>query len=120
LDPEFDRFALAAQRQGASAMNRILMSLVFAMSLSCGDTTVTGKDFSTSCTVDADCVAVFLGNVCAQCTCPTTAISRSSKNAYDTEYAAAVKGCGGTPVNTCSCLEVTAHCASGTCTIPAP
>jgi len=101
-------------------MNRILLSLLFATLLSCGGTTVTGKDFSTACVADADCVAVFLGNVCAQCTCPTTAISRSSKAAYDTEYAAAVKGCGGTPVNICSCIEVATRCASGTCATAAP
>jgi hypothetical protein len=101
-------------------MNRILSSLLLASALSCGSTTVTGKDIATSCAVDVDCVAVFLGDVCGKCTCPTTGISRASKSTYDAEYAAAVKGCSGGPVNTCACVEVSAKCASGTCTIASP
>ncbi len=99
-------------------MNRTLWGVLLA--LSCGPTTVSERGLSTSCTVDTDCVAVFLGDVCGHCRCPTAAIASSSQSAYDAELEAALKSCGGAPVNTCLCTQASAHCSSGTCTLARP
>jgi hypothetical protein len=99
-------------------MTRLFFAALLAMS--CGSTVISSKGLSTACTVDADCVAVYLGDVCGVCDCPNAAIAASSKASYDTEVSDAQKLCGPRTAIACDCIQVSAGCSSGTCVKKTP
>jgi hypothetical protein len=82
----------------------------------CGPTLITDKGLSRSCSVNADCVPVFFGDVCSTCACPNDAIASSSKSRYDNDLASIQKWCGPRPPIACECVTATAVCTNGSCT----
>lgn len=66
--------------------------------------------FDKTCTTDTDCLAVVV-STCTACTCPTRAIAKSAKAAYDAAYAAATSQCAPvSPVACGACEEKHASC----------
>ena len=64
---------------------------------------------ATTCAAAADCVPAFIGNACALCTCPNTAISRSSQEAYNGDLGGIIFWCTPGLLDTCgACAQVTA------------
>jgi len=55
-----------------------------------------GEKFSRSCSVPGDCALATVGNVCQPCSCPNTAISKSSVESYQSEYRARTSQCPNT------------------------
>lgn len=86
--------------------------------LGCGSTVISTHGLSTTCSVDADCVAVFVGDACQVCGCANAAIALSSQAAYDKERSAAEAWCGPRPKALCApCVETRVGCSSGTCVV---
>jgi hypothetical protein len=84
------------------------------------DNAISAEGFDQSCTLDKDCVAVFLGDLCANphCNCPNDAINKSSLNSYNSEAETKLAACpagGGGPA--CTCAFHTLSCVQGTCMI---
>jgi hypothetical protein len=98
-------------------MRRLLLLVLVT---ACGSTVITDQGLSRVCAVDADCVAVFLGDACSVCDCANTAIAKTSKGLYDKELAAARLWCGPRPAIACECIGFTALCDAGTCTGTVP
>jgi len=97
------------------------MLLFFSLSLAaCGTPTLEVKDYSKACTVEADCVAVYIGPLCQTCGgCPNEAISQSSKAKYDADAAAAARSC---PPNLnravcAACRLPEVACTAGACAL---
>ena len=95
--------------------------LVFVASLAvtgCG-TTLEAKDYTKTCSADADCVAVYLGVGCQICGgCTNDAINVSSKQKYDADAKAVANACPPRPgpQPACSpCVQPMAVCNAGTC-----
>lgn len=84
------------------------------------DKGISSEGFDQSCALDKDCVAVFLGDLCANphCSCPNDAINTSSLNSYTAEAEAKLAACpagGGGPA--CNCAFHAVSCVQGTCMI---
>jgi len=60
----------------------------------------------------SDCVPVFIGNLCATCPCPFSAINVYEKMKYDAERQ--VKSVGAPPI-VCDCPVAPVSCVMGTC-----
>lgn len=77
--------------------------------------TIHANDFDASCTVEADCVPVFIGDLCGKCLCPNTFINATAKAKYQAERdAKAVPPMPGG----CFCPAVKPTCAQGHCSGP--
>lgn len=74
--------------------------------------TVDVADYDTSCVDAADCAAVFAGDLCGVCDCPTAAINAKELSAYQAEVAAKETG---TPPNECLCPAIPKGCVAGKC-----
>lgn len=79
----------------------------------CGNTTVSLTDYNTSCTADADCMAVTVGSVCG-CSCGNAAINRTDAVRYHSDHTAARSHCSG-PECLADCAAPKLSCSSGTC-----
>lgn len=99
-------------------MRSILIVVASLAVLAC-DTTLDAKDYSKTCSVDADCVAVYLGPGCQVCGCTNDAINVSSKAKYDADAKAVASACpprvGPTPL-CAACEQPVAVCTAGSCT----
>jgi hypothetical protein len=83
-----------------------------------GGHAISVADLSNACTTDSDCIAVFAGDVCSECTCPNTAIASTEMAAYDSLEAAKQAGCCPNEGPTCECPTIgVPTCQSGTCTL---
>jgi hypothetical protein len=83
-----------------------------------GNCTLQPSAYDTSCQVDSDCVAVSLGNVCADmCAgiCPNAAIRSSESARYNADLAAAPAS--HTSGVACSCAFGPAVCRAGACAV---
>jgi hypothetical protein len=91
-----------------------LRASLFALLLAAcvGDTSISLADFDTSCTVDADCVAVQVGDICG-CDCGNAAINKDGLAAYMAELDDKHKSCH-TGVF-CDCAVAIAKCTQGKC-----
>ncbi|MDP3233955.1 MAG: hypothetical protein Q8S33_07345 [Myxococcales bacterium] len=102
----------------------IVVALAFASSCALSVT-----DYSTTCSVDADCVAVYFGPMCRACDprCSNDAISRLSKPQYETDASELASACPRPifppqcPVfvrSPCDDLERAPVCRAGLCRLP--
>ncbi|MDP1920304.1 MAG: hypothetical protein Q8L14_28930 [Myxococcales bacterium] len=94
--------------------------IVFAsLAVMACDTTLEAKDYSKTCSADADCVAVFIGAGCQVCGgCSNDAINVSSKAKYDADAKAVASACPPRlgPQPACApCRQPSAVCSGGTC-----
>ena len=74
--------------------------------------------YATTCAAAADCVPAFVGNACAPCPCPNTAISRSSLPLLQSDLAGLRPFCadpGGIACAGCQASE--AVCDAGRCAL---
>jgi hypothetical protein len=79
--------------------------------------------YSTSCSVDADCMLATFGNVCQRCACPSAAIAVTDGERYEADRRASLSQCGGDkqPIACAACAPVKARCEvqgdalTGTC-----
>jgi hypothetical protein len=93
--------------------------LLVALASACGGS-VDARDYGQGCAVDADCVAVFSGQLCGACgACANAAISASSYARYTADVAAIA--CAPRPVGLpCPmCQEPAAACNAGVCVLSA-
>lgn len=72
-------------------------------------------DYDTACVDASDCTAVFIGDLCGLCDCPTAAIRSDALPQYKADLA--VKEAG-TPPNECLCPAFPKACIDGHCTLP--
>lgn len=93
-------------------MKKLAMLLWLA---ACGSGSITDVGLSKSCSVDADCAPVYVGQACGTCTCPNAAIAAKELSRYEAEANAARQWCGPRPAIACDCIRFTVTCASGTC-----
>jgi hypothetical protein len=63
----------------------------------------------------ADCIAVYAGDLCSQCTCPNAAIDVGEQGAYEAERQA--KAPATKPPGGCFCPKTTVACPAGHCAI---
>ena len=81
--------------------------------------TISATEFQTSCSVDTDCVDVYVGSLaCCGDGCPNAAISQASYSAYEAALSSRTPICDPAP----PCLALTnaeckvgAACTNGTC-----
>jgi hypothetical protein len=91
-----------------------IVAVAFALLLpGCGITTVSLSDYNTSCSVDTDCMAVAVGEVCG-CACANAAINRSDSSRYLSDFSAARSHCSG-PECRADCAAPKLSCSAGTC-----
>ena len=84
----------------------------------CG-TSIDPHDYKRSCAADSECVAVYGGDVCALCPCPTDGIAASDLPRYQKDTASLKSHCSKTtpPVDCEPCPAMLAFCLDGTCSI---
>jgi hypothetical protein len=97
-----------------AAITLALAIALLAGSLGCPDTTLRAEDFDDSCAEKANCVPVFLGDLCSGCTCPNAAISAIENTRYLRERDAIDCGPFATPTS-CSCEAAFADCVEERC-----
>ena len=99
---------------------RSILIVVASLAVMACDTTLEAKDYSKTCSVDADCVAVYIGPGCQVCGgCANDAINVASKAKYDADAKAVANACPPRlgPQPACApCLEPLAVCTVGSCT----
>ncbi|MBL8923473.1 MAG: hypothetical protein JNJ54_31760 [Myxococcaceae bacterium] len=99
---------------------RSLLSLLLLAS-ACGTPTLVETDYAKNCSVDADCVAVYIGPLCQVCGgCANTAINVADKAKRDADAASAARSCPPRfgPQPACApCRQPAAACTSGTCVL---
>lgn len=110
-----------ADQLGAVPNDRLMRAL-FALSMltlsACATPTVLEpKDYTLTCERDADCVAVYLGEVCKPCICDNAAINVLQRNIYNADFTGAQRSCSSIPTEECAgCAPLTVSCDNGTCT----
>lgn len=99
----------------------LVMTCLSLLAFAC-DTTIAAKDYNQKCSVDADCVLVGEGDLCAPCGggCGSQAINTADKARYDRDATAIRNACvrlPGPPVACAAiaCQEPEAFCNAGTC-----
>ncbi len=97
------------------------MRPVLAVLVLCAcSTTIDFKYYKRTCSTDADCVAVYSGDVCALCPCPNEAIASSELTRYQSDSTSLHGRCHSTAQADCvPCATVTAFCLGGTCSVHA-
>lgn len=97
--------------------------LLLMLATACGTPTLVETDYAKNCSVDADCVGVYVGPLCQVCGgCANTAINVADKAKRDADAAAASRSCPPRlgPQPACApCREPTAACTNGTCVLKA-
>jgi hypothetical protein len=86
-------------------------------------TPLDGTVYSTSCSVDADCVVATVGDLCQPCKCPNAAIATSASDRYAGDYRAHASQChtDKTGIQCAACAPSKAVCTiqpnalTGTC-----
>lgn len=78
--------------------------------------------FSKQCGSDEDCIAVFEGNVCGDCTCPNRSINRSEGDDYDKARDKLTEQCSESLFMqvSCDCAMPKLACVQGQCTASSP
>ena len=101
------------------AAMRALFALTFLTLSACATPTILEeKDYPLTCTFDADCIAVYLGDVCKPCFCDNAAISASARSIYAADLTGARNSCTSTTQETCAaCAPVAVGCDNGTCKV---
>lgn len=100
---------------------RTLLVLIAVLACSACNTALELKDYAQSCSIDADCVAVYVGQVCNTCGgCANAAINQASKAKYDADARAVSANCpprlGGPVVcAAAACVQPRVVCTAGTC-----
>lgn len=96
---------------------RFFLVSVALLAAACGNPTVLAPSaYSKACATAADCVPAKLGDQCAPCGCPNTAIAKSEQARYETDRTAAQNGCGPIAAIACGpCQEAVLTCTSGAC-----
>jgi hypothetical protein len=88
------------------------------LTISACNTGLHAVDYSKQCSVDADCVSVFMGDPCNGCGCDNDAISTSSKSKYDADARAYTAFCSPLrPRCVADCIATRAVCSAGSCTL---
>jgi len=97
-------------------MRRLTLALLLGLT-ACGGT-IDARSYSHACTVDADCVPVTEGDVCAECGCGNTAIALADKARFDADKAKLAKSCPLLPHPPCvPCALPAVQCSSGACAL---
>lgn len=79
---------------------------------------LSAEGYAKDCAKDADCVAVYEGDLCERCSCANTAIAKSANADYRRETSERQKSCAWREPRKCqACAPVDAVCASGTCAL---
>lgn len=95
-------------------MMRFLLVMAF-LCVSCGPHAIADTGLSKSCTTDAECVAVYVGDACGDCACANSAIATSDLTRYQSEANAATAQCGPFKARACPCAAFPVVCSAGTC-----
>ncbi|MDP1916896.1 MAG: hypothetical protein Q8L14_11645 [Myxococcales bacterium] len=100
----------------------LVIALCLAASACRLDTTIDAKDYTQTCTANADCVLVAEGDACSPCGgCQTSAINVSAKASFDRDVTTLKNSCPPRlfqPPVACAaaaCLQPEAFCNAGTC-----
>ncbi len=98
---------------------RLALSLGLFLLTACGSTVVDLQALSRSCSVDADCEPVYVGDACVACFCSNAAIATSGQATYDAEFKAARSHCWPAQTAVClaDCRAPSAQCTRGQCTL---
>lgn len=79
----------------------------------CSAGSIQASGYDQSCNADADCAAVFEGNLCGLCFCPNAALAKSALAKYESDFAAKMP-----PANACDCpLSPPPLCKAGVCAL---
>ncbi len=80
----------------------------------CSAGSIVAASYDQSCASDSDCTAIYAGDLCSSCFCPTAAINQGGLAAYQAAFAAAQTGPGD-----CECPEFPPPvCNAGQCVLP--
>lgn len=95
-------------------LRTLLYTGLLALAAGCGAvTSISAESYNQSCGVEADCVEIFVGDVCS-CRCEFAAINRSDLSRYQADRARITcleqKLCG-------PCQSAAATCTAGRCVI---
>ena len=104
-------------------MKRLWLPLSLLALAACNDgldTNLQLSSYDTSCNVEADCIAAFVGDPCTTtCQCPNAAINVTDYSHEQTDLMAMTALCSAPPaVCKVSCAVPTPACKSGVCTLP--
>ena len=93
---------------------RFLFALALGLAGCAADTTIDAEDYDESCSTDADCTNVFVGDVCG-CGCTTAPISVAEIERYAADQRAKMSACE--EVLTCEACadDPPPICKQGTC-----
>ena len=93
--------------------------ITFLFFLACSEPTTTLDiiEYDQTCTVDEDCTAVFVGDVCG-CDCTRDGINVADAEAYNSVRDEIFLACDSDEVMECmTCPEVQPSCDAGTCVV---
>jgi hypothetical protein len=92
-------------------MTQRIALLVSVLLLACGDTTISADDYRRTCSADAECTYIYVGDVCS-CGCETAGIHIDDKAraAADRAEIECDTKCG-------ACQAVEAYCDQGLCAV---
>jgi hypothetical protein len=83
---------------------------------SCGSSTLSLDDYSTSCSDDGECVGVYIGDVCPCAGCDNAAINGTDLPQYRTDYGDARDSCNDdVQCDMVPCWGGRAYCEAGQC-----
>ena len=90
---------------------------VEAGTVDAASSSITAAEFASACSVDTDCTAIYEGDACRLCRCPSAAIATSARAAYEERFAALQAACAPHPGTTCNadCDRVEPRCNAGKC-----
>jgi|JI10StandDraft_1071094.scaffolds.fasta_scaffold12654_7 hypothetical protein len=104
---------------------RSLLILLSALVVTACDTTIEAKDYKQTCSTDAECVPVFVGQFCnGGCGgCANAAINQSDVSRYTSDVTTITNACVrvGPPVlcAAAACRQPEAACVNGACALKA-
>lgn len=91
----------------------VAVTVVFAITAAGCDTEITAEEFDTSCTADADCVVITVGDVC-KCGCEAGAINKKDHETYKEER---LKIACSAVCEECTGLPEEGVCRTGICSV---
>jgi hypothetical protein len=100
-------------------MNRTFAAVAVFCVAACS-TTIDATHYSQTCSVDGDCSPVYSGQLCDACRCPNAAINTSDLARYNADQSTLLGHCGLQRGIACDCVQATAHCDAGACTVTHP
>jgi hypothetical protein len=95
-------------------MLRALALVVPLVLAACSDTEIRTEGYDQTCETEADCLAVFVGDVC-DCACEVDAINTTQSVLWAQERSRKQGRCD-TLGDCAACPPITVACESGTCT----